>query len=158
MTTEPNQADIMAAMQAGQFRSKAPSNTSLYADIESSALTQEAEGSKTNARKIYCFREGCGSVILQKGAASYVESSSTIVSMSLTMSIKLISAPERLFITFPLFRQEFSWILARTRPIYIRQHWILKARYFIHHYVTERYTWERWGGGKGWESEVVDLC
>ena len=92
MTTEPSQADIMAAMQAGQFRSKAPSNTSLYSDIDSSALTQEAEGSKTNARKIYCFREGCGSVILQKGAAAYVESPSTIVSLPPYISIKLISA------------------------------------------------------------------
>ena len=81
--TEPSQADIMAAMQAGSFRSKPPSNTTLYSDIsDTSSLTQEAEGSKskTNARKIYCFREGCGSVILQKAAATYIESSSTIVS------------------------------------------------------------------------------
>jgi hypothetical protein len=94
MTTEPSQADIMAAMQAGQFRSKAPSDTSLYSGIDSSALTQEAEGSKTNARKIYCFREGCGSVILQKGAATYVESPSTIVSLPPYISIKLIIAPK----------------------------------------------------------------
>lgn len=86
MTTEPNQADIMAAMAAGSFRSKPAANTSLYSDIsDSSSLTQEAEGSKskTNARKIYCFREGCGSVILQKGAAVYVESPSTIVCLSI---------------------------------------------------------------------------
>lgn len=79
MTTELSQADIMAAMSAGQFRSKPPSSTFLHSDIDTSALTQEAEGSKTNSRKIYCFREGCGSVVLQKGAALYVESSSTIV-------------------------------------------------------------------------------
>jgi hypothetical protein len=94
--TEPNQADIMSALAAGSFRSKPASNSSLYSEItDPSALTQEAEGSKTktNARKIYCFREGCGSVILQKGAATYLESSSTIVrpSASNPMTSRLIS-------------------------------------------------------------------
>ena len=81
MTSEPNQADIMAALQAGSFRSKPPASTTLYADIPDpvNALTQGEGSSKTNSRKIYCFREGCGSVILQKGAATYLESSSTIV-------------------------------------------------------------------------------
>ena len=71
----------MAALQAGSFRSKPPASTTLYADIPDpvSALTQGEGSSKTNSREIYCFREGCGSVILQKGAATYLESSSTIV-------------------------------------------------------------------------------
>jgi hypothetical protein len=83
MTTEPSQADIMAALQAGSFRSKAPASSSLYADISDpvNSLTQGEGSSKTNSRKIYCFREGCGSVILQKGAATYLESSSTIVTI-----------------------------------------------------------------------------
>jgi hypothetical protein len=86
MTSEPSQADIMAAFQAGAFRSKAPTSTSVLADVRdpANALTQsqsEAEGSKTktNSRKIYCFRQGCGSVILSKGAATYVESPANIV-------------------------------------------------------------------------------
>lgn len=89
MSTEPSQADIMAAFQAGAYRSKAPAATSVLADINDpnpvGALTQPAEGeaegskSKTNSRKIYCFREGCGSVILQKGAATYIESPANIV-------------------------------------------------------------------------------
>jgi hypothetical protein len=84
MTTEPSQADIMAALQAGAFRSK-PVATSTYADFsDPSALITTPEGStsntKTNSRKIYCFREGCGSVILQPKASTYLESTSTIVS------------------------------------------------------------------------------
>jgi hypothetical protein len=89
MSTEPSQADIMAAFQAGAFRSKVPAATSVLADIHDpnpvGALTRPAEGeaegskSKTNSRKIYCFREGCGSVILQKGAATYIEAPANIV-------------------------------------------------------------------------------
>lgn len=83
----PSQADIMKALQAGAFRSKAPASTLLYADITNpidQLMRSEGEGSKsktkTNARKVYCFREGCGSVILSPGAADHVESPATIVS------------------------------------------------------------------------------
>lgn len=78
--TQAEQAEIMKALQAGAFRSKAPASSSLHSSFDDPVndLTN-GEGSKTNSRKVYCFREGCGSVILSPGAATYVESTETIV-------------------------------------------------------------------------------
>ena len=79
--TQAEQAEIMKALQAGSFRSKAPASTSLHSSFTDpvNELTTGGEGSKTNSRKIYCFREGCGSVVLQPKAAVYVDSAETIV-------------------------------------------------------------------------------
>lgn len=89
--SEPSQAEIMKALQAGGFRSKAPASSSLYASFADpvDALTK-GEGSKSNSRKVYCFREGCGSVILSPGAAELVESPANIVCLTLIALLRRI--------------------------------------------------------------------
>lgn len=81
---QPSQAQILAALQSGSFRPKNPPKTVAAADlsrddlVSSNAAGQEA-GPSTNARRIYCFREGCGSVILEQGAASWVDLDTEVV-------------------------------------------------------------------------------
>lgn len=79
--SQAEQAEIFKALQAGSFRSKAPTSSSLYSSFTDpvNELTTGGEGSKTNSRKVYCFREGCGSVVLSPKAATYIESSESIV-------------------------------------------------------------------------------
>lgn len=67
-TGEPSQAAIFSALQSSSFRPKAVPSTVTAADIGELGPS----GSK-NARKIYCFRPECGSIILQKETAAVVD-------------------------------------------------------------------------------------
>lgn len=79
--SQPSQADILAALSSSSFR-KAPQPTSPYVefrDPESELI--EAGPSKVNSRRVYCFREGCGSLILLEKAGAVTETDTSIVSI-----------------------------------------------------------------------------
>ncbi|WVR03047.1 hypothetical protein IAU60_000036 [Kwoniella sp. DSM 27419] len=77
--SEPSQADIFAALQAqssGSFR-RSPPATSPYSTFSQDPKGELATGEEgkacTNSRRLYCFREGCGSVILSEGVGEWLE-------------------------------------------------------------------------------------
>jgi len=72
--TQPSQADVLAALQAQSSSSRKRPSTSSYADHadpytslttpSTSAPSATASSSRLNATRLYCPREGCGSLIL----------------------------------------------------------------------------------------------
>ncbi|ORY26499.1 Mss4-like protein [Naematelia encephala] len=72
MSEEPSQADILAALSAQTFRSRAPPSTTTWSEFRGQG--EGEAGPSTNVTRIYCFRETCGSLILLQNVA---ESTST---------------------------------------------------------------------------------
>lgn len=87
---QPSQADVFAALSAqGSFRKPAKPSApfSAFSDpstelITSAGASAEAGSSRVNATRVYCPREGCGSLILLENAAKVVESQIEVVSQS----------------------------------------------------------------------------
>ncbi|WVQ64313.1 uncharacterized protein L199_002475 [Kwoniella botswanensis] len=82
--TQPTQAEIFAALSAQSSssfnRSQPPTSTyqSFEQDQNQDPVTQltiaESEnGKKANSRRIYCPRDGCGSVILLDGVGEWID-------------------------------------------------------------------------------------
>ncbi|RSH83994.1 hypothetical protein EHS25_005239 [Saitozyma podzolica] len=74
--TQPSQADILAALASGSFRPKQPPQTVTYSELgpeASSSLVSSSSGSKRNAGRVYCFRQGCGSLIILPETGELVE-------------------------------------------------------------------------------------
>lgn len=81
--TQPSQADILAALASGSFRPKQPPQTVTYSELgpeASSSLVSSSSGSKRNAGRVYCFRQGCGSLIILPETGELVETDVPVVS------------------------------------------------------------------------------
>lgn len=94
---QPSQADILAALSSqSSFRKRQPLQTAPFASF-AGPLTELVTGgggsqtadaaderhagpSRYNARKVYCFRESCGSLILMDGVGEVVETAEAVVS------------------------------------------------------------------------------
>jgi hypothetical protein len=86
--TQPSQADIFAALASGSFRPKQPPQTVTYSELgsdASSSLVSSSSGSKRNAGRVYCFREGCGSLIILPETGELVETDVPVVSVSVAV-------------------------------------------------------------------------
>ena len=78
----PSQADVFAALQAqdrvASTRPKA--ETTALGDHQSPEQALTNGTVPTNATRIHCFRQQCGSLILLPGAAEWVEAAAGLVS------------------------------------------------------------------------------
>ncbi|TYJ51953.1 hypothetical protein B9479_007442 [Cryptococcus floricola] len=79
MTAPYSQADILAALSA---QSALPRTTPTYPfssfptpllQLTNAVPEDKPESPKTNGRKVYCPREGCGSVIMQAGVGNWLD-------------------------------------------------------------------------------------
>ncbi|WRT63216.1 uncharacterized protein IL334_000119 [Kwoniella shivajii] len=98
--SQPTQAEIFAALSAqssGSFkRSQPPTQPYTAFDSDSNPkdqLTTSQNGKIMNSKRIYCPREGCGSVILLDGIGEWVEVEGSILPDDPTSPFPSSSSP-----------------------------------------------------------------
>lgn len=74
--SQPSQADVLSALQLQSSSSRKRPETKAYNEHADPA---NLFASGSNAVKIHCFRQECGSVILSKGVAEVIEAPSGLV-------------------------------------------------------------------------------
>lgn len=81
---QTSQGDVLAALQFPSA-SRPPPPASLFSEHHDppSALTSASSSRKTNSTRIYCWREGCGSLILLPGVGEWVVSEGGVVGHAL---------------------------------------------------------------------------
>lgn len=81
--SQPSQADIFAALQSQSSSStfKPRPTTSFFSDHPDhlSSLTNPSSSEPTNKTKIYCFREGCGSLLLLPDVGEWIVAEGNVV-------------------------------------------------------------------------------
>lgn len=80
--TQPSQADIYAALASqSSFRKPTPSTATYdsFSDPATQLIESGPSGSRVNKTRVYCPREGCGSLILLEKAGEVVETDENIV-------------------------------------------------------------------------------
>jgi len=77
---QPSQAEIFAALQAqGSSSSRPKAASTAYAEIQDPYADLTKDG--ISASRMYCPREGCGSLILLEGTAEWLLAESNLVSL-----------------------------------------------------------------------------
>ena len=85
--TQPSQADIYAALASqSSFRKPAPPTAAYdtFSDPATQLIESGPSGSRVNKTRVYCPREGCGSLILLEKAGEVVQTGQNIVCPSYT--------------------------------------------------------------------------
>ena len=85
---DPSQADILAALSAQSSTRKRPQAVAYDSLTEAELITRNTDGGagagpSRNARKVYCFREGCACLVLLSGMGEVVETEVAMVSLSM---------------------------------------------------------------------------
>ena len=125
--TQPSQADILAALQAQSGSRKVRPPTTLLSEHEKDGGSPKdllkgnpgESSKKTNAGKIFCWREGCGCLILSPGVGEWLEDEPNIVRRS---SHPLHESPKPRFRSLkdlmPFRRLEYHTEYPRRYPTY----------------------------------------
>lgn len=80
---QPSQADIYAALAAqSSFRKPAAPTSAFtsFSDPSTELISSASSSSRVNSRRVYCPREGCGSLLLLEKAGEVVEAPVDVVS------------------------------------------------------------------------------